>query len=126
MLKHIIISHFGISDQFSYLAQEFMLKNDTLKNGTSCIGLYGSAPPRASSSRQDCRSRSKRATVCDCYCAGILFIKEKQYTLLRRGSALRTEYPGSEHGAKCHARSNVVKQLNAFAEESGNNNRRNS
>ena len=22
-----------------------MLKNDTLKNGTSCIGLYGSAPP---------------------------------------------------------------------------------
>ena len=23
-------------------------------------------------------------------------------TLLRRGSALRTEHPGSEHGAKCH------------------------
>ena len=23
-----------------------MLKNDTLKNGTSRIGLYGSAPPR--------------------------------------------------------------------------------
>ena len=22
-----------------------MLKNDTLKNGTSCIGLYGSVPP---------------------------------------------------------------------------------
>ena len=22
-----------------------MLKNDTLKNGKSCIGLYGSAPP---------------------------------------------------------------------------------
>ena len=25
-----------------------MLKNDTLKNGTSCIGLYGSAPPSPS------------------------------------------------------------------------------
>ena len=33
-----------ISDQFSYPVQEFMLKNDTLKNGTSRIGLYGSAP----------------------------------------------------------------------------------
>ena len=29
----------------SYLVQEFMLKNDTLKNGMSRIGLYGSAPP---------------------------------------------------------------------------------
>ena len=27
-----------------------MLKNDTLKNGTSLIGLYGSAPPRGSNS----------------------------------------------------------------------------
>ena len=45
MLKHIIITRFGISDQFSYPVQEFMLKNDTLKNGTSRIGLYGSAPP---------------------------------------------------------------------------------
>ena len=30
----------------SYPVQEFMLKNDTLKNGMSHIGLYGSAPPR--------------------------------------------------------------------------------
>ena len=29
----------------SYPVQEFMLKNDTLKNGMSHIGLYGSAPP---------------------------------------------------------------------------------
>ena len=29
----------------SYQVQEFMLKNDTLKNGMSHIGLYGSAPP---------------------------------------------------------------------------------
>ena len=41
---------FGISDQVSYPVQEFML-NDTLKNGTSRVGLYGSAPlptPQAS------------------------------------------------------------------------------
>ena len=36
---------FGISDQFSYQVQEFMLKNDTLKNGTSHIGSYGKCPP---------------------------------------------------------------------------------
>ena len=30
--------------QFLYPVQEFRLKIDTLKNGTSCIGLYGSAP----------------------------------------------------------------------------------
>ena len=30
---------------FSYPVQEFMLKDDTLKNGTSRIGFYGSAPP---------------------------------------------------------------------------------
>ena len=81
-----------------------MLKNDTLKNGTSHIGLYGSAPWASSS----------------------LFIKEKEYTLLHRSSALQTEYPGSEHGAKRHARSSMVKQLNASVEESGNNNRGNS
>ena len=28
----------------SYQVQEFMLKNDTLKNGMPHIGLYGSAP----------------------------------------------------------------------------------
>ena len=38
------MTSFGISDQFSYPVQEFMLKNDTLKNGRSRIGLYGSAP----------------------------------------------------------------------------------
>ena len=36
---------FGISGQFSYPVQEFMLKNDTQKNGTSRIGLHGNAPP---------------------------------------------------------------------------------
>ena len=46
VLEQIVVTHFGISDQFSYPVQEFMLKNDTLKNGTSRIGLYGSAPPR--------------------------------------------------------------------------------
>ena len=30
----------------SYQVQEFMLKNDTLKNGMSHIGLYGSGPPQ--------------------------------------------------------------------------------
>ena len=35
---------FGISDQFSYSVREFMQKNDTLKIGTSHMGLYGSAP----------------------------------------------------------------------------------
>ena len=40
----MIITRFGISDQFSYPVQEFMLINDTLKNGTSRTGLYGSAP----------------------------------------------------------------------------------
>ena len=29
-----------------------MMKNDTLKNGTSCIGLYGSAPPGGGGSMQ--------------------------------------------------------------------------
>ena len=29
----------------SYPVQEFMLKTDTMKNGMSYIGLYGSAPP---------------------------------------------------------------------------------
>ena len=29
----------------SYPVQEFMLKTDTLKNGMSHIGLYGSTPP---------------------------------------------------------------------------------
>ena len=33
------------SDQFSYPVQEFMLKNDTLKNGKSRIGFHGSASP---------------------------------------------------------------------------------
>ena len=28
-----------------YLIQEFMLKNYTLKNGMSHVGLYGGAPP---------------------------------------------------------------------------------
>ena len=50
VLKHIVITRLGISDQFSYLVQEFMLKNDTLENGTSRIGLYGSAPPREAKS----------------------------------------------------------------------------
>ena len=40
----LFLFFFGISDQFSYPVQEFMLKNDTLNNGTSRIGLYGSAP----------------------------------------------------------------------------------
>ena len=43
--EQIVITRFGISDQFSYPVQEFMLKNDTLKNLTSRIGLYGSALP---------------------------------------------------------------------------------
>ena len=38
------MTRFGISDQFSYPVQEFTLKNDTLKNGTSHIGLYGTPP----------------------------------------------------------------------------------
>ena len=36
---------FGISDQFSYPVQEFMLKNCTQKNGTSRIGLLFKSPP---------------------------------------------------------------------------------
>ena len=40
----MVINRFGIFYQFSYNVQEFMLKNDTLKSGTSRIGLYGSAP----------------------------------------------------------------------------------
>ena len=32
-------------DSLSWLHSLLMLKNDTLKNGTSRIGLYGSAPP---------------------------------------------------------------------------------
>ena len=47
VLEQIVITCFGISEQFSYPVQEFMLKNDTLKNGTSRIGLYGSASPRS-------------------------------------------------------------------------------
>ena len=43
-LEQIVITCFRISDQFSYSVQEFMLKNDALKNGTSRIGLCGSAP----------------------------------------------------------------------------------
>ena len=47
VLKLIVITCFGISDQFSYPGQELiMLKKVTLKNGTSRIGLYGSVPPR--------------------------------------------------------------------------------
>ena len=34
----------GIFYQFLYPVQEFRLKIDTLKKGTSRIGLYGSAP----------------------------------------------------------------------------------
>ena len=45
VLIHIVITRFGISDQFSCLVQEFMLRKDTLKNGTSRLGLYGAAPP---------------------------------------------------------------------------------
>ena len=45
VLEQIVVTRFGISDQFSYPVQEFTLKNDTPKNGTSCIGLYGSVPP---------------------------------------------------------------------------------
>ena len=41
----MFITRFGISDQFSYPVQEFMLTNDTLKNGMSRMDLYGSAPP---------------------------------------------------------------------------------
>ena len=40
----MVITRFGISDQFSYPVQKFMLKSDTPKNGTSLIGLYRSAP----------------------------------------------------------------------------------
>ena len=39
--EQIVITCFGTSDQFSYPVQEFMLRNDTLKNGTPRIGLYG-------------------------------------------------------------------------------------
>ena len=76
MLKHIIITRFGISDQFSYPVQEFMLKNDTLKNGTSRIGLYGSAPPglRLLGKTAD---HDQNVLLCDDFCAGILFIQEK-------------------------------------------------
>ena len=35
VLEQIIITRFGISDQFSYQIQEFILKNDTPENGTS-------------------------------------------------------------------------------------------
>ena len=45
VLEQIVITCLGISDQFSLTVQELMLKNDTLKNGTFRIGLYGSAPP---------------------------------------------------------------------------------
>ena len=41
----MFITCLGIFDQFSYPDQEFRLKTDTLKNGTSRICLYGSAPP---------------------------------------------------------------------------------
>ena len=44
VLELIVITCFGISDQFSYPVKEFMLKNDTLENGTSRIGLYESTP----------------------------------------------------------------------------------
>ena len=36
----------GIFGKFLYLVQEFRLTSDTLKNGTSRVALYGSAPPR--------------------------------------------------------------------------------
>ena len=48
-----MIIRFGISDQFSYPVKEFMLKNDALKNGTSCVGLYGSAPPGATNNEDN-------------------------------------------------------------------------
>ena len=35
----------GISDQFLYPVQQFVLKNDTQKNGTSRIGLLMEVPP---------------------------------------------------------------------------------
>ena len=45
VLEQIVITCLGIFDQFLYPIQEFTLKNDTLKNGTSHIGLHESAPP---------------------------------------------------------------------------------
>ena len=57
VFEQIVVTHFGISDQFSYPVQEFMLKNDTLKNGTSRIGLYGSAPPGLYSSERNQESQ---------------------------------------------------------------------
>ena len=41
--EQIIIAYFRISDQFSYPVQEFILKNDTLKDGPSSASLYGGA-----------------------------------------------------------------------------------
>ena len=45
VLEQIVVTRFGISDQFLYPVQEFTLKIDTPKNRTSCIGLYESVPP---------------------------------------------------------------------------------
>ena len=45
VLQEIVIACLGIFGQFLYPVQEFRLKNDTLKNGTSRIGLYGNASP---------------------------------------------------------------------------------
>ena len=44
VLEQIFITCLETFDQFLYPVQEFRLKIDILKNGTSHIGLYGSAP----------------------------------------------------------------------------------
>ena len=50
VLEQIVIICFGICDQFSYPVQEFLLKNNTLKNGTSRISLNaGVTGPNAKS-----------------------------------------------------------------------------
>ena len=47
VLEQIVMTCFGVSYQFSCSVQEFMLKNDTMKNGTSSIGfkVLGFPPP---------------------------------------------------------------------------------
>ena len=44
VLEQNVMTCLGIIDQSLYPVQEFRLKIDTLKNVTSRIGLYGSAP----------------------------------------------------------------------------------
>ena len=59
VLQQIVITCFGISDQFSYSVQELMLKNDTLKSSTSRIFLWKCPPPP----RGPCRFMTTKSFV---------------------------------------------------------------